>query len=733
VNPTKATRRDFLRIAATAAGGMLICSAAEPWQPNPYIRLDSDGTTTIWSKEPEIGQGVKTSLPMIVADEMDADWARVKVAQADLDPKRYGGQGSGGSDNVTSEWLGLRKAGAAARALIIQAAASRWLVPATECETGSGLVTHRPTGRKLEYGELAAAAALLTPPTDPVLKRREEFRLIGTRVPVADIHEIVTGRAGYGLDVKRPGMLYAVIEKSPVFAAAPKTIDDAAAKAHPGVRHVVVLDGMENPTHLMPGVAVVAESTWAAMQARKKLKISWDEGSGGSESSGELGARAIGLLAEGGKTLAHTGDVDRAFAAAGRTFEAEYQVPFLAHACMEPVNCVAEFRNGRCEIWGPMQMPGTARQLVARKLNIAPGNVTIHMTRIGGGFGRRLLCDYVVEAAYLAQQTGSPVQVVATREDDLRHDYYRPHSFHRLRAGVDGGGRIVAWDHHLAGVSRNAYRRDPRPPESTEVYGMFTANNPELKEQVAMMLLPTLIPNCRARYSELKTPVPTGAWRAPSHNALGFVIESFLDEIAHATGRSPFDIRSEILGNAADFPFRSEDTAPYDPARLRNVLAIAADKSNWHRRLPPGWGRGIAAHFTFGSYAAEVAEVSVDANHRLKVHRIVAAVDCGQVVNRSGVEAQAQGGILDGLSAALYGEITIDRGRTVESNFGDYRKLRIPDAPEVEVHIVESAEAPTGFGEIALPPCAGAVGNAVFDATGTRIRKLPFRTAGLTV
>lgn len=733
MNPTTATRRDFLRIAATAAGGMLICSAVEPWQPNPYIRLEPDGTVTIWSKEPEIGQGVKTSLPMIVADEMDADWARVTVAQADLDPKRYGGQGSGGSDNVTSEWLGLRKAGAAARALLIQAAAARWLVPATECDTRSGLVTHRPTGRKLEYGELASASALLTPPTDPVLKKREEFRLIGTRVPVTDIREIVTGRAGYGLDVKRPGMLYAVIEKSPVFAAAPKTIDDAAAKAHPGVRHVVVIDGMENPTHLMPGVAVVAESTWAAMQARKKLKISWDEGSGGSESSGDLAARAIGLLAEPGKTLAHTGDVDRALAGAVRTFEAEYQVPFLAHACMEPVNCVAEFRDGRCEIWGPMQMPGTARQVVARKLNIAPGNVTIHMTRIGGGFGRRLLCDYVVEAAYLAQQTGRPIQVVATREDDLRHDYYRPHSFHQLRAGVDTNGRIVAWDHHLAGVSRNAYRRDPRPPESTEVYGMFTANNPELKQQVAMMLLPTRIPNCRARYSELKTPVPTGAWRAPSHNALGFVIESFLDEIARATGRSPFDIRSEILGNAADFPFRSEDTVPYDPARLRNVLAIAADKSNWNRKLPPGWGRGVAAHFTFGSYAAEVAEVSVDANHRLKVHRIVAAVDCGQVVNRSGVEAQAQGGILDGLSAALYGEITIDHGRTVQSNFGDYRMLRIPDAPEVEVHIVESAEAPTGFGEIALPPCAGAVANAIFDATGTRIRKPPFRTAGLTV
>jgi isoquinoline 1-oxidoreductase beta subunit len=339
----------------------------------------------------------------------------------------------------------------------------------------------------------------------------------------------------------------------------------------------------------------------------------------------------------------------------------------------------------------------------------------------------------VVEAAFLAQQTGRPIQVVAAREDDLRHDYYRPRSFHSLRAGVDANGRIVAWDHHLSGVSRNAYRRDPRPPESTEVYGMFTANNPDLRQQTAMMLLPTRIPNCRARYSQLQTSVPTGAWRASAHNAFGFVIESFLDEIAQGTSRSPLDLRAEVLGTAGDFPFRSEDNVPYDPARLRNVLAIAMDKANWNRRLPARWDRGLAAHFTFGSYTAEVAETSVDSANRLKVHGIVAAVDCGQVVNRSGVEAQAQGGILDGLSAALYGEITIDHGGAVQSSFADYRMLRIPDAPAIEVHIVDSTEAPTGFEEIALPPCAGAVGNAIFSATGRRIRRLPFRAAGFTV
>jgi isoquinoline 1-oxidoreductase beta subunit len=730
------TRRGFLRVSAAVAGGLIIAvrRAKGAFEPSAFVRIDPDGTVVICSKQPEIGQGIKTALPMIVAEEMDADWSRVRVEQGDLDPKRYGGQGSGGSDNVTSEWETMREAGAMARVLLIGAAARRWSVPESECTTRDGQVSHTGTGRKLNYGDLAADAAQIKPPAGkPPLKAPADFRLIGTRARVIDAPEIATGKATYGLDVKRDDMLHAVIEKCPVFNGKVKSVDDAETRALAGVRDVIVIDGMENPTHLMPGVAVLADSTWIAMQARKKLKVTWDEGPGASESTGGLRQRAEDVSKGPGKVLAHVGDVDEAIGRAAVKLEAQYEVPFLAHACMEPVNCVADVREDRCEVWGPMQQPGSARALIARRLRIPPANITVHMTRIGGGFGRRLLSDYAVEAAVLSQKARRPVQVVWTREDDFQHDYYRPMGVHFLRAGLDSASKLIAWDHHAITTSRNAYRRDNRGPEATEIYGLYTGNGTGLKEQISSMLLPTLIPNIRARYSELKTTVPTGAWRAPSHNAHGFIIESFLDEVAHAGKRDPIDLRLEFLGSAQDFPFRSEDNPQYDPGRMKTVLELAAEKSGWGRKPPSGIARGIACHFTFGSYAAEVAEVSVDEKNRLRVHRVVVALDCGTVVNRWGVEAQAEGGVLDGLNAALFGEMTIADGRARKSTFSDYRMLRIGEAPDVEVHIVASKERPTGFGEIALPPCAGAVVNAIFAATGKRVRRLPMVTAGFTV
>jgi isoquinoline 1-oxidoreductase beta subunit len=716
-------RRDFLRVGVSVAGGLLVSvgrsQTAGGWQANGFVRIDPDGTITIWNKQPEIGQGVLTALPMMAAEELDADWSRVKAEQGGLDTRRFGGQGSGGSDSLVSEGPQMREAGAMARAMLVQAAAARWGVAVGECSTEKSMVLHAASGRRVGYGEIAGEAAKLPGPAKVELKKPEQFRIIGTSVRSVDVAPVVTGKAQYGIDVRREGMLHASIEKCPVFAGTVKTVADAEARSYPGVRDVVVIDGMENPTHLQAGVAVIADTTWAAMQARKKLQVEWDEGAGAGESSAGISGRAAELLKGEGTVLAHVGDVEAALRGAARVIEAEYEVPFLAHACMEPMNCTAEFRDGKVEIWGPMQMPMTARQLVARRLGIPEASVTIHLTRMGGGFGRRLMCDYVVEAAWLAQKVGRPVQVTATREDDLQHDYYRPRGFHRLRAGLDANGRIVAWDHHLAGTSRNAYRRDPRPAHLTEIYGMFTAPGPVLKQHLELSLIPTAIPNVRARFSHVTTPVPTGAWRAPSHNALGFVIESFIDEIAVATKRSPFTVREEMLG--------TEASGEYDAKRMRNVLAMAMERSGWGRKLPAGQGRGVACHFTFGSYAAEVAEVAVERDGRVRVRRVVAAVDCGQPINRAGIEAQTQGGVLDGVGMALYGEVTVDRGRAMHSNFGNYRLLRLAEAPPVEVHIVDSRERSTGFGEIALPPAAGAVANAVFAATGKRVRRLPIR------
>jgi isoquinoline 1-oxidoreductase beta subunit len=458
----------------------------------------------------------------------------------------------------------------------------------------------------------------------------------------------------------------------------------------------------------------------------------WEEGPGRNESSETLDAQFRTLAQAPGKVLADRGSVESAFDAAATKIDAVYEAPFLAHATLEPQNCLARYHEGRCEIWGPLQMPTSGSEVVAGVLGIPKENVAIHMTRIGGGFGRRLMSDYAAEAAVLSKEAGAPVQVVWTREDDMRHDYYRPAGYHRVRAGLDRAGALSVWHHRLVTTSRNTYRRG-QPPEDTETYGLLAPVNGDPKKQFDHDFQPTLIPNCRVEYTEAKTRVPTGAWRAPSHNFNAFVIECVLDELARAGKVDPVALRLSYYGERADYPYEGNDPSPYDPARLKGVLELAVEKSGWGAPLPKGRGRGVAAHYTFGSYAAEVAEVSVDASSRLRVHRIVAAVDVGIPVNPLNVEAQTQGGIIDGLSAAMYGQITIDQGRTRQSTFDDYRLLRNADAPAIEVHIVPSRAKPTGFGEIALPPVAPAVANAIFDATGRRVRKLPFTTAGFVM
>ncbi len=735
--PVPLSRRDFLRVSAAAGGGMLVSLAFVPSAKaravggtavgadvpvttalTPFIRIDPDGAVTILAKNPEIGQGVKTTLPMIVAEELEVSWDAVRVEQAEYDPAAYGGQGAGGSWSVHDNWDRLRAAGAAAREMLVAAAAARWGVPAGECRAAGGRVAHDPTGQQLGYGDVAETAARQPVPERPRLKQPSEYRLLGTRVAGADNADIVRGAPLYGLDVRRPGMLYAVVARPAVHGATVARFDDRAARAVPGVRQVIPIAALDGPTSMRDGVAVLADSTWVAMKGRDALEVTWRDGPTGRESTTALRQRFEQALDQPpGEIVRADGDPDAALARAARVVEADYEVPFLYHAQMEPMNCVADLHADGGEIQGPMQMPGRVRALVARVTGVPAENIRVHMTRAGGGFGRRLLADYAAEAAYLSHRAGAPVKVVWTREDDLRHGYYRPAGRHRLRAGIDELGRLVAWTHHLANTSRYAYARGADGAVASELYADdFPAR---------------FVSDFRLAYTSIETAIPTCAWRATLHSANAFAVQGFLDEAAHAAGQDPLAFRLALVEGRGDLSYAHHGGPVYSPRRLAGVLRLAAERAGWGEPLAAGRGRGIAAHFTFGTYAAEVAEVTVDGSGAVRVDRIVCACDCGIVVNRSGAEAQVEGGVLMGLNAALNGEVTVEDGRTVQGNFDGYPLLRIDEAPAVEAHFVPSAEAPFGLGEPPLSPVAPAVANAVFAATGRRVRRLPMRGEGV--
>jgi len=709
------TRREFVETTTglviafalpwRADAALVPAATPPPFAPNAWLRVGTDGIVTLTLDRSEMGQGAQTGLAMILAEELEADWSTIRLGPMPENPAGWSRiMRTGGSNAIRSSWEPLRKAGATAREMLVLAAAQAWKVDRTTCRAEKGTVVHVPSGRRLSYGTLAARAAALPVPTDAPLKDPKDFRLVGTRVTRLDTPGKVDGSALFGIDVKVPGMLIASIERSPVLGGRVKHVNADRAKAMTGVRHVVTLEpspwiGTNGwAAGCAAGVAVVADTYWQALQARRALEIEWDDGDSGALDSASIRAQLLALAARPGIVAQAIGDATAALGGAAKRIDAAYDVPFVHHATMEPMNCTAHVRAGECDVWAPTQNQGDAQRVAAEVTGLPKEKVRIHTTLSGGGFGRRLEPDFVSEAVRVSQAAGVPVKVIWTREDDMRNGFYRPTSYNRLSAGLDAAGRLVAWTHRIAGTPlRLKFGPLEKGIDDSLIDGAID--------------LPYAIPNLLVDQLTLTLPaVPLGPWRSVGVSHNGFVTECFLDEIAAASGRDPFDLRRELLR---------------DKPRHRRTLELAAEKAGWGTPLPAGRSRGIALAEWGPTVCVEVAEVSVEADGSVRVPRVVCAVDCGQAVNTGQVEAQMQGGIVFGLSAALYGEITIDKGRVVQGNFDTYPVVRMPEAPAVEVYIVPSNDPQGGAGEPGVPPIAPAVCNAIFAATGKRIRKLP--------
>ena len=727
------SRRDFLRVTAIAGGGILLASYFEPLSalgtftpaagvgplPNAvlsaFVRITPDGIVTITSKNPEVGQGIKTMLPMLIAEELDVDWANVRVEQASYDPTKFQAQFAGGSTATPTNWLPMRRVGAAGRAMLIAAAAQQWNVPAGECETDRGTVLHRASNRSLTYGELASAAAAVPAPDLATMKLKDpkSFRIIGTRVRGVDTKAIVTGKPLFGIDITVPGMLYGTFHKAPVFGAKVVSANLAAIKAMPGVRHAFVVDGFaaSGLTGLLPGVAIVADSWWQAKSARQKLIVKWESTPSAQQSSAGFAQKAAELaMAAPQRALRTDGDVTTAMASAAKTVKAEYFYPFIAHAPLEPQNCTAQYAGGKLEIWAPTQNPAPGRTMVARTLGMPEESITVHLTRGGGGFGRRLNNDYMVEAAFIAKQAGVPVKLLWTREDDMQHDFYRPAGWHNFSGGVDATGKLTAWSNHFVSFGEGQTFVSSANIGAAEFPARF-------------------VPNYALGASVMPLAVPTGPLRAPGSNGISFAAQGFIDELAHAAGRDPLQFRLDLLAQEQPAPAptgNGPQPVLFDGARMRGVLEMVREKSGWGKPLPRGTGMGVAFHFSHRGYFAEVVQATVSKAGKVKVDKVWAVGDVGsEIINPSGAENQVQGAVLDGLAQALMQEITIVAGHTVQSNFHDFNLLRHVQAPPIEVHFRKTEFPPTGLGEPALPPVVPALVNAIFVATGKRIRSLP--------
>jgi isoquinoline 1-oxidoreductase beta subunit len=716
----------FLKATAALGGGLLLqtilprTARAETAVLNAFIRIAPDGIVTIMSKNPEIGQGIKTMLPMLIAEELDVAWQDVRIEQAPLDAARYGQQVAGGSMATPVNYDPLRRAGAAGRAMLVTAAAQAWDVPASECRTEAGVVHHDRTGQSLGYGALASRAASVPVPdlADVTLKDPKTFRIIGQPIHGVDNPKIVTGQKLFGIDTVLPGMLHAVFEKCPVFGGKIVSANLDVIKALPGVHDAFIVHGQGggNPQELADGVAILAKSWWMANRAREKLAITWDEGPTARQSSAGFAADAA-RLAQGAPAawLRRDGDPDAALQSAAHVVEAAYSYPFLSHIPLEPQNCTAHFQDGKMLLWAPTQNPGPGQQLVATTLGIPAADVIVNMTRIGGGFGRRLRNDFMAEAAWIARQAGVPVKLLWTRQDDMRHDFYRPAGFHFFKAGLDDKGGLIALSDHFVTFSRDGKLADSAALDPNEFPAL-------------------LVPHLQYGQSTMPLGVPTGPMRAPRSNALGFVFQSFIDELSHQVGQDPVAFRLALLGeprvliNSSGKPNPQRD---FDTRRMRDVLIKVAELSGWSDRhaLPARTGKGVAFYFSHLGYFAEVVQTTISASGDIKLDHVWVVGDVGsQIINPSGAQAQVQGAALDGLGAALGQAITIDRGRVVEANFDTVKPLRMDQVPPVEVHFVTTDHPPTGLGEPALPPVIPALCNAIFAATGKRIRSLPIDT-----
>jgi isoquinoline 1-oxidoreductase beta subunit len=729
-------RRAFLKTGAAAGAGLIIgfhipaSAADDPAQqqekktPNPFnawVRITPDNRIALILEKSEMGQGIMTAVPMILAEELCVDWKNVTVQQAPTDPDIYN-HGTGGSGSIAGCWLPMRRAGAAAREMLVAAAAARWGVNTNTCVAKNGCVLHGSRNNFLTYGELADDAAKLPIPnlnTVP-LKNSDDFTIVGKGTRRFEGADKTLGKAKFGIDSRVPGMQYAVVARSPVFGAKLKSFDAARAKSVAGVRDVFAIEPVSEGAFSAGGVAVIADNSWAAMEGRKALQVQWDNGPNASESSETLHKQFLANAGKPGKPYRNDGDADAAISSAAKKVDATYEFPFAAHATMEPMNCTVHIRPDSAEAWVPTQAPQWAQDIIAGVSKLPKDKIKVNTTLMGGGFGRRYMADFVMEAAQVSKQTGKPVMVLWTREDDMQHDFYRPASYHHFSGAVDDQGNIAAWKHFQTSTSIEAMW-NPKGKEA-----------PEKSEFATAVFIPYQTPNYRVEYTLAESGVPRAWWRSVEHSTSGFVVECFVDELASAAGADPLEFRLRSIGGDRKIPDFTDpkEGKPLDTARLKGVLKLASEKAGWGSKLPKGIARGIAGYYSFNTYTAAVAEVSMK-DGMPKVHRLVYAVDCGRPINPDGIRAQVEGAAIYGLSAALHDAITIKGGAVEQTNFHQYQMPRIGDTPKTEIFIVESKEEPTGIGEPGLPVVAASVCNAIYALTKKRVRRLPIRASDL--